>query len=77
MVHCVLGELTDSSSYGALCVLGELTDSSSYGASCVLGELTDMQLAYCAITGSNKQASLLYCIGVSSVTFPAANNNAI
>ena len=37
MVHCVLGELTDSCSYGALCVLGELTDSSSYGALCVVG----------------------------------------
>ena len=35
-VSCVLGELTDSSGYGALCVLGELTDSSGYGALCVL-----------------------------------------
>ena len=39
-------------------------------------ELTDMQLTYGAPTGSSSQASLLYCIGISSVTFPAANNNA-
>ena len=37
MVHCVLDELTDSSSYGVLSVLGELTDSSGYGVFCVLG----------------------------------------
>jgi hypothetical protein len=35
-----------------------------------------MQLAYGAPTGSSRQSSLLYCIGISSATFPAANNNA-
>jgi len=40
-------------------------------------EITDMQLAYGAATGSSRQSSLLYGIGISSVTFPVANNNAI
>ena len=40
-------------------------------------EITDMQLAYGAATGSSRQSSLLYGIGISSLTFPAANNNAI
>ena len=38
-------------------------------------ELTEMQLPYGSPTVSSRQASLLYCIGVSSVIFPTANNN--